>query len=499
MTQIFAELGLRPELVAAADACGFEDPTTLQRSAIPVIRRGGNVVMRASAGAGVTAAYGLAIVDRLAGGSTEEMRGLVIAPSVDRASAIATALGRLADGTGVSVRAAAPGWSDSPVTVTAATAESVLHGVRDSTLKLESVEVLVLDGLSIILALEGLDTLETLLGTVPAAAQRVVVTAEWTRDVERLAQAHARRAIEIPSRPADPALAAPPARRGELSYIVVTSASKDEALFEVLARRSGAPAVIITRTAARAARLRELLRLRGFDASADGGGSSISVVGALDAARASIAYDVPADPQVMERMEPGSGLLLVSARELPHLRSLARETGFDVRALGGRAERGSMAAFRQRVRRALEEEDIDAQLLLLDPLFEEYSAAEVAAALSALLRARAPSAEPAATPAEAEEQARPAAFVRVFISIGQRDGIRPADVVGAFTGEAGIKGEQIGRIDIRDTFSVVEVESAVADRIIRALNGTTMRGRSMRVDFDRKTTTAPRKGRASRA
>jgi ATP-dependent RNA helicase DeaD len=77
--------------------------------------------------------------------------------------------------------------------------------------------------------------------------------------------------------------------------------------------------------------------------------------------------------------------------------------------------------------------------------------------------------------------------VRLFVSTGTRDNIRPGDLVGAITGEAGVKGEQIGKIELRDTFSVVEVAADVADRVIRALNGTTLRGRSLRVDFDRKT------------
>ena len=73
-----------------------------------------------------------------------------------------------------------------------------------------------------------------------------------------------------------------------------------------------------------------------------------------------------------------------------------------------------------------------------------------------------------------------------------------ADIVGAVTGEARIAGEQIGRIEVRDTFTVVEVDSSVAERVIRALNGTTMRGRSLRVDFDRKTAAPPRRGRPAR-
>jgi ATP-dependent RNA helicase DeaD len=80
----------------------------------------------------------------------------------------------------------------------------------------------------------------------------------------------------------------------------------------------------------------------------------------------------------------------------------------------------------------------------------------------------------------------PASFVRLFFGIGNRDGIRPGDLLGAITGEAQIRGDRVGRIELKDTFSVVEVASDVADRIISALNGTSMRGRSLRVDYDRK-------------
>ncbi len=86
----------------------------------------------------------------------------------------------------------------------------------------------------------------------------------------------------------------------------------------------------------------------------------------------------------------------------------------------------------------------------------------------------------------------PPAFVRLFVSLGQRDNMRPADLLGAITGETSIAGKQVGRIEIRDTFSIVEVAASEADRIIRALNGTTLRGRSLRVDYDRRSGTTPR-------
>jgi ATP-dependent RNA helicase DeaD len=69
--------------------------------------------------------------------------------------------------------------------------------------------------------------------------------------------------------------------------------------------------------------------------------------------------------------------------------------------------------------------------------------------------------------------------------VGLRDGVGAGDLLGAILGEAKVEKDQVGRIDLKDTFSRVEVHDSVADRVIRALNGTSIRGRSVRADFDR--------------
>ena len=66
-------------------------------------------------------------------------------------------------------------------------------------------------------------------------------------------------------------------------------------------------------------------------------------------------------------------------------------------------------------------------------------------------------------------------MAKLFVSLGSKDDIKAGDLVGAITGEAGIRGDQIGRIEIRETFSRVEVAREAADRVIGALNGTTVR------------------------
>jgi ATP-dependent RNA helicase DeaD len=74
---------------------------------------------------------------------------------------------------------------------------------------------------------------------------------------------------------------------------------------------------------------------------------------------------------------------------------------------------------------------------------------------------------------------------RLFIGAGREAGIRPGDLVGAITGEAGINSRDLGAIEIADRFALVEVPDARADEIIAALRATTIRGKKVTVRRDR--------------
>jgi ATP-dependent RNA helicase DeaD len=76
-------------------------------------------------------------------------------------------------------------------------------------------------------------------------------------------------------------------------------------------------------------------------------------------------------------------------------------------------------------------------------------------------------------------------LARVFIGIGRKAGVRPGDLVGAIANEAGLDSRDIGAIEITDNFSLVEVPDDAADEVIRALRGTTIRGKKALARRDR--------------
>lgn len=493
----FQEFGVTPDLVATLDAAGYEAPTAIQRAAYSVLRRGGSAVLHAAQGAGLTAAYGVPLLERAAeAGTGQGPRVLIVAPTSLRADAIARTLSELARMTTVTVRALSSGWQNpSAADVVVAHAETAAEAVRASELKLEGLQSLVIESVTAQLAASA-EALDAVLTAVPRDAQRVITAARGGAELDRFIEAYVRKPMHIPARPSDavrPQVAAQP-----VGYILVDAGDKDDVLSRLLTRTSGERGTVTTRTTARADALRERLRARGHRVgAADTTTSEAEVIVRVDDAGVRddrvIAYDVPADAELLAAAHSGAGVILVQPVELAHLRQIASAAGLELRAEVTRPTQRPGADFHDEVRRALRERDIEAQLLVLEPLFGEYPAAEVAAALSALLRDRRnipAAAEPAVgrVVASAPAGAAPATWARLFVSVGTRDNVRAGDLVGAITGEANIAGDQVGKIELRDTFSVVEVAADVAEKVIRALNGTTMKSRSLRVDYDRKPT-----------
>ena len=73
---------------------------------------------------------------------------------------------------------------------------------------------------------------------------------------------------------------------------------------------------------------------------------------------------------------------------------------------------------------------------------------------------------------------------RLFVSVGRMAGIRPKDLVGAITGEAGIRGHEIGTIQISEKYSLVEVAEPVAQRVVQALKSSAIKGKKVKVKID---------------
>ena len=338
-----------------------------------------------------------------------------------------------------------------PVEILAGAAKDLAALLERAALKLATVSSVVLAWPEALVEGDGAAALDTVLGEA-RDAHRIVLS--WNPALlNDLLERHARRALVDGALPVDEAgRPLPPVCRARFAVVPPL-------------RRSGA--------------VRDLLDGLGATTPFVWNGGPIARPDHAPDAVLCTALPSRDEAGVLARLGGGEPVLLINAGQLPYLRSVAALTPLAL-APGADRARDRAEALRERVAGLLTAGNVDAELALLDPLFERFDPAEVAAALLALQRE---------TGSEKRETIAPgmvnAALVRVFVGVGKKDRASAKDLVGALIREAGVAKDDIGRIEVRETFSVVEVAGAAADRAVRGLMGTTIRGRRVVARLDR--------------
>jgi ATP-dependent RNA helicase DeaD len=217
-------------------------------------------------------------------------------------------------------------------------------------------------------------------------------------------------------------------------------------------------------------------------------------------------YDLPADPEsYVHRIgrtgragRGGTAITLTDPREHRLLRTIERFTKQaievhpvpTVKDLHARRLEQLTAALRERLAAG----DFDDMRTVVTALAAEFDVMDVAAAAVKMAHTAAggddrPDQLTATLPVPSAPGGRQrpagAGMARLFVGAGKQAGIRPADLVGAITGESGVASSALGAIRIAENFSVVEVPEALADDIIAAVGAGTLRGKKVKVRRDR--------------
>ena len=153
------------------------------------------------------------------------------------------------------------------------------------------------------------------------------------------------------------------------------------------------------------------------------------------------------------------------------------------------------AGLRGTILTALEHGPDAAALYALTPLFERFEPQAVAAALFTLWRG-AEARREAAPPVSALtlHRATPVggvATAKLWVGAGKKDEATVGDLVAVLVKEVGLDRTLIGRVELRDTFAIVEVPAADAERIAEKLTGLTIRRRRLTARVDRGPTERP--------
>jgi ATP-dependent RNA helicase DeaD len=374
----------------------------------------------------------------------------------------------------------------SPAQVVTGAPTELVALLQSSALKPESVRGVVFAWLDPILDTPEAQPLETLLGELPKEGARVVLAAEVTPALETLIERYARRA----RRDAVPVVEGTAAPMNA-EYVAASGAARGASLRRLLDALDLPRAVLYARSPAVRREAIDVARALGYPSDA------VRLHGEEKGEKAMggdplVLIELPATREELRARVGTTGrkiYAVVQPSQLSSLRGLLGGGTVNPVALIEAAERarGRDASLRASLRDVLTSADVRREVLALEPLLTEFDGIEIAAAALRMLEQQRP-----ARPVHSATHQAP--MQKLFVNLGEKDGIRAQEIIAAVMSEAGIPGSQVGKVEVRDTHSIVEVAASVAELVVEKITGSSVRGRRVQARLD-----APRGERPERS
>ncbi|HUH00976.1 MAG TPA: ATP-dependent RNA helicase DbpA [Kofleriaceae bacterium] len=459
MSSGFDALSLSPSLLAVVGELGYVDPTPIQTASIPALLARKDLIGQSKTGSGKTAAFALAILQNLRL-EPRSLQALVVCPTRELSAQVAREfrkLGRRHEGLQVLVVAGGEpirpqvGALERGVHIAVGTPGRLLDHVERGSLDPGAVDTVVLDEADRMLDMGFQKDMETILRALPASRQTVFFSATFPDMIEAMSRTHQRDAVRVTID--EPAQAMP-----EIRQVALTAEADDklEALYWALGEYPHESALIFCNFKATVAELARTLAAASLSVDCLHGdleqfhrdqvlarfrNHSLRILIATDVAARGIDvedldlvinYELPAQPEIyVHRIgrtgragKLGVSVSLATSREKTRLQEIERLTGTPIERV--RHDAGS------------------------DP--------------TAL--------------------ARPSRMDTILISGGRKDKVRPGDILGALTGEAGgLSAADVGKIEIHDGFSYVAVSKRVSRAAVKSINAGRIKAKRFRASL----------------
>jgi ATP-dependent RNA helicase DeaD len=549
----FGRFGFGPELLQALSDIGYQEPSPIQKAAIPELLLGRDLVGQAQTGTGKTAAFALPMLAAL-DPEQRKPQVLVLAPTRELALQVADAFSSYAAHLNHVRVLAIYGGADfreqihqlkRGVQIVVGTPGRVMDHMRQGTLDLSCLRALVLDEADEMLRMGFIDDVEWVLTQLPEQRQVVLFSATMPSEIRRISQKYlnAPAEVTIKQKAAD-------ASRIRQRHLIVHAPHKLAALERVLEAESREGVIIFARTKAITITVAESLEQHGYDVAVLNGDvpqaqrertierlkqGQVDVLVATDVAARGldvdrislvINYDIPFDSEAyVHRIgrtgragRKGDAILFLTPRERRFLGGLERAVGKPIEPMdvpnNATINQSRLDRLRSKLTNGLQtptssEEERALLSEILQRVAQEQGCSSEQLALAALeislagkplliqgednfdqvrhngpgrdgLRElgrdprrsrdggarettnRGPRGERPMGPPESHME-------RFRVEVGWRDRIKPGNIVGAIANEAGLTGRSIGRIQIFDTHSTVDLPKGMPDDVFQGL------------------------------
>lgn len=524
MTKEFKQLGLDPAMLESIGNLGYEEPTPVQEAVIPLMLAGQDVVAQSKTGTGKTASFALPMI-QMTGNERDHIQGLVVTPTRELAMQVASAVYNYGLSKDIRVLAIFGGQSykrqiqrlDEGVDIVVGTPGRLLDLIRQNKLDISHLRTVVLDEADEMLSMGFIEDIESILSHTPEERQTALFSATIPGRIQQTANAYMRDPQTVRMKHKELTVNAI-----EQRYYLVNREDKLAALTRLFEMEEITSALIFARTRIETGDLANELMRRGFPAEALNGDLSqdirtqvlnrfrngqTTVLVATDVAARGLDiddishvfnFDLPNDMEsYVHRIgrtgragKTGVAISLVAPSEQFRVRKLELYTRQAI-------EQGEVPT-KQEILDKREEQLLENLMIwlkrdrckreqeIVQDLIEQGHDPIMLAAVSLKLARAEEKQRPIEEVGEVRHRRKPArthgnrsnrvpqkerddqeqGMVRLKLDRGKVDGVRPNDVVATIAGYAKIPGHVLGRISIRESFTLVDIPEEFVDDVL---------------------------------
>jgi ATP-independent RNA helicase DbpA len=456
-TMSFSSLPLSPALLSNLDNLGYREMTAIQAQGLPLMLEQRDLIAQGKTGSGKTAAFGIGILHKL-NPTYFAIQALVLCPTRELADQVSNELRRLARfADNIKVLTLCGGAPMRPQIASLEHGAHIVVGtpgrIRDhigrNTIDLSKVQTLVLDEADRMVDMGFYEEISGIVSACPTRRQTLLFSATYPEDIRRASAPFLRDPSEVKVE------AQHSPTQIEQRFFEVDDRGRNAAVAQLLNHYKPVSTLAFCNTKIHCRELAAELREQGFSALALYGEleqrerDEILVLFANQSCSVLVATDVAA-----------RGLDIQSLGAVINV-DVSKDTEVHIHRVG-RTGRG---------------QDKGLALSLCAPnekkwvkLIEEYQGGPVQWFDLALLQS-------------AEGGAPQAPMVTLCIMGGKKDKLRPGDLLGALTGDAGLTKEQVGKINVFEFMTYVALDRRAADKAFARLSSGNIKGKKFKMRF----------------
>ncbi len=452
----FSSLPLSADLLKNLESLGYESMTPIQAQALPHVLSGKDLIGQAKTGSGKTAAFGLGLLSRL-DGDLYQVQSLVLCPTRELADQVAKQIRKLARTIPnikvLTLCGGVPmgpqiGSLESGAHIVVGTPGRIEDHLRRGRLKLKGVKTLVLDEADRMLEMGFQDTLEKIVEQIPNNRQTLLFSATYPKEIQSVAN-------RIMDRPE---LIKVESTHDDLSiqqhfYQIETKEERFDAVRLLLLEHRPISTLIFCNTKREAQELSDRLKQTGFSVAALHGD-----LDQRDRDQTLIKFSNKSVAVLVATDVASRGLDIDSVDAVINYH-IAQENEIHTHRIGRTGRAGA-----------------EGRAFSLYNSKEHYKVAQLGLYLDRdIVSERLPAANLLKT------TPNQAAMATLKIDGGKKHKLRPGDILGALTGEKGIAGADVGKIDLADNWAYVAVSRTEVKAALKKLSEGKLKGRSFRV------------------